>query len=190
MQNDILGFRSYHFAYSKTIARKEERVNMTFKVEVSKESDLEEIVDIYNWAIVNTSATFDTEVKTSESQLSWYQAHDSNYPIFVARNDTHIIGWGSISRWSDRCAYSGTGEISFYVHVDYQGQGIGNNILETLIDHGKKTGFRTLVSKRAGKSDVSIHLHKKLGFVDIGTMKNVGKKFGEIIDVHLMQFLF
>ena len=55
---------------------------------------------------------------------------------------------------------------------------------------GKEKNFRTLVSRIAGKSEASVHLHKKLGFSNIGTMKKVGKKFGEIIDVHLMQILF
>ncbi|MBT3439661.1 MAG: hypothetical protein HN438_02865 [Gammaproteobacteria bacterium] len=50
--------------------------------------------------------------------------------------------------------------------------------------------WRTLVSRIGGKSEASIHLHKKFGFSDIGTMKSVGKKFDEIIDVHLMQILF
>jgi L-amino acid N-acyltransferase YncA len=159
-------------------------------IENSRKDDLQDIIDIYNWAIENTSATFDTEVKTIESQLGWYESHCEDYPIFVMRNNSKVIAWGSISRWSDRCAYSGTGEISFYVHPDFHGSGVGTMVLKKLIEVGKETKFRTLVSRIAGKSDASIHLHKKLGFSDIGTMKNVGKKFGEIVDVHLMQILF
>ena len=97
---------------------------------------------------------------------------------------------GSISSWSDRCAYSGTGEISFYVDPDFHFKGVGFKILKRLIEIGKEKNFRTLVSRIAGKFEASVHLHKKLGFSNIGTMKNVGKKFGEIIDVHLMQILF
>ena len=157
-------------------------VNATMK-------DLHEIVNIYNWAIENTFATFDTEKKTVESQMSWFNKHDKKHPIFVAKNDEKVIAWGSISEWSDRCAYSGTGEVSFYVDSSLHGQGIGQKILIKLIETGKEKGFRTLISRIAGKSDVSIHLHKKLGFSNIGTMKEVGEKFGEIIDVHLMQIL-
>ena len=62
--------------------------------------------------------------------------------------------------------------------------------MKRLIEIGKEKNFRTLVSRISGKSEASVHLHKKLGFSNIGTMKNVGKKFGEIIDVHLMQILF
>mgnify|MGYP000642523159 CR=1 FL=1 len=119
-----------------------------------------------------------------------FESHDEEYPVIVARENGRVLAWGSISPWSDRCAYSGTGEISFYVDPDFHRKGIGFNILKRLIEIGKEKNFRTLVSRIAGKSEASVHLHKKLGFSNIGTMKNVGKKFDEIIDVHLMQILF
>ena len=73
---------------------------------------------------------------------------------------------------------------------DFHGQGIGTKTLKSLLTIGREKNFRTLVSRIAGKSDASIHIHKKLGFLDIGTMKDVGKKFGDILDLHLMQILF
>jgi L-amino acid N-acyltransferase YncA len=152
--------------------------------------DLNRIVEIYNWAIENTAATFDTEIKTVQSQLDWFVSHDEEHPVIVARENGRVLAWGSISRWSDRCAYSGTGEISLYVDPGFHRKGIDFNILKRLVKIGKEKKFRTLVSRIAGKSEVSVHLHKKLGFSNIGTMKNVGKKFGEIIDVHLIQILF
>ena len=163
---------------------------MDIEIEIETKQDLNRIVEIYNWAIENTSATFDTDRKTIQSQLGWFESHDEKHPVIVARENGRVLAWGSISPWSDRCAYSGTGEISFYVDPDFHRKGIGFNILKRLIEIGKEKNFRTLVSRIAGKSEASVHLHKKLGFSNIGTMKNVGKKFGEIIDVHLMQILF
>jgi len=165
-------------------------MDIELQIDIATKQDLNRIVEIYNWAIVNTSATFDTDSKTVQSQLGWFESHDEKHPVIVARENARVLAWGSISPWSDRCAYSGTGEISFYVDPDFHCKGIGFNILKRLIEIGKEKNFRTLVSRIAGKSEASVHLHKKLGFSNIGTMKNVGKKFGEIIDVHLMQILF
>ena len=165
-------------------------MDIEIEIEIATKQDLNRIVEIYNWAIENTSATFDTDSKTIQSQLGWFESHDEKHPVIVARENGRVLAWGSISPWSDRCAYSGTGEISFYVDPDFHRKGIGSNILKRLIEIGKEKNFRTLVSRIAGKSEASVHLHKKLGFANIGTMKNVGKKFGEIIDVHLMQILF
>ena len=165
-------------------------MDVEIEIEIATKQDLNRIVEIYNWAIENTSATFDTDSKTIQSQLGWFESHDEKHPVIVARENGRVLAWGSISPWSDRCAYSGTGEISFYVDPDFHRKGIGFNILKRLIEIGKEKNFRTLVSRIAGKSEASVHLHKKLGFSNIGTMKNVGKKFDEIIDVHLMQILF
>ena len=165
-------------------------MDIEIEIDIATKQDLNRIVEIYNWAIENTSATFDTDRKTIQSQLGWFESHDEKHPVIVARENGRVLAWGSISPWSDRCAYSGTGEISFYVDPDFHRKGIGSNILKRLIEIGKEKNFRTLVSRIAGKSEASVHLHKKLGFANIGTMKNVGKKFGEIIDVHLMQILF
>ena len=165
-------------------------MDIELQINIATKQDLKRIVEIYNWAIENTSGTFDTDRKTTQSQLGWFESHDEKHPVIVARENGRVLAWGSISPWSDRCAYSGTGEISFYVDPDFHRKGIGFNILKRLIEIGKEKNFRTLVSRIAGKSEASVHLHKKLGFSNIGTMKNVGKKFDEIIDVHLMQILF
>jgi phosphinothricin acetyltransferase len=165
-------------------------MDIELQINIATKQDLNRIVEIYNWAIENTSGTFDTDRKTTQSQLGWFESHDEKHPVIVARENGRVLAWGSISPWSDRCAYSGTGEISFYVDPDFHRKGIGFNILKRLIEIGKEKNFRTLVSRIAGKSEASVHLHKKLGFSNIGTMKNVGKKFDEIIDVHLMQILF
>ena len=165
-------------------------MDIEIQIDIATKQDLNRIVEIYNWAIENTSATFDTDRKTIQSQLGWFESHDEKHPVIVARENGRVLAWGSISPWSDRCAYSGTGEISFYVDPDFHRKGIGFNILKRVIEIGKEKNFRTLVSRIAGKSEASVHLHKKLGFSNIGTMKNVGKKFDEIIDVHLMQILF
>ena len=102
------------------------------QIDNAKKKDLNRIVEIYNWAIENTAATFDTEIKTVQSQLDWFGSHDEEHPVIVARENGRVLAWGSISRWSDRCAYSGTGEISLYVDPDFHSKGIGFNILKQL----------------------------------------------------------
>jgi len=74
--------------------------------------DLAEITEIYNEAILNTTATFDTQPKTLAEQKIWFLSHQPKYPILIAEQDNLIVGWASLSKWSNRCAYSGTAEVS------------------------------------------------------------------------------
>jgi phosphinothricin acetyltransferase len=148
------------------------------------------ITAIYNEAIRKTVATFDTEPKTPEEQMIWFADHGPKYPILVAEESGLVAGWASLSKWSDRCAYSDAAEISLYVHEDHQGKGIGRKLLKTIVDEGKKAGLHTIIAGIAEASKASVHLHESVGFEHIGTMKEVGRKFGRLLDVYLMQMVY
>lgn len=82
-----------------------------FTIKSADIEDLKSITNIYNEAILNTNATFDTEPKTEEEQINWLNSHSKKYPVIVGILDKKIIGWASLSKWSDRCAYADTAEI-------------------------------------------------------------------------------
>ena len=153
-------------------------------------NDLDAITEIYNEAIVNTTATFDTDEKTAEEQLIWFSKHGKNFPIFIAEQDGTIVGWASLSRWSDRCAYDSTAEVSFYVKPEFQGIGIGKKLLKIITLEGKKAGLHSILSRISQGSMASIHLHEALHYKHVGVLKEVGRKFGNLLDVYMMQIVF
>jgi len=153
-------------------------------------ADLGRIVEIYNWAILNTTATFDTETKTISQRESWFNEHDDQFPIIVIEEEDKVLAWGSLSRWSDRLAYDVTAEVSFYVEPKAHGRGLGNLILKELIDLGKQTNKLSVLSRVTSESEVSLHLHKKLGFSSMGVMRQCGVKFNKVLDVHFLQYLY
>jgi L-amino acid N-acyltransferase YncA len=152
--------------------------------------DLDAITEIYNEAIIKTVATFDTELKTIEEQKKWFDDHGSKNPILVAEENGVLVGWASLSKWSDRCAYSDTAEISLYVKEEYQGKGIGRRLMEAIIKEGEKNGLHTVIARITEGNESSFHLHRSVGFTHIGIMKEVGRKFGKRLDVHLMQKIY
>ena len=147
------------------------------------------ITDIYNEAIRNSVATFDTQEKSYEMQKKWFLDHD-RLPIFVAKKEGMVLGWASLSTWSDRCAYSGTAEISTYIERQYRNAGIGTKLKMAIIEEGAKAGVQVIISRVAGDNEESIALNKKLGFKFIGTMHKVGMKFGQFHDVHLFEYIY
>lgn len=152
--------------------------------------DLPAITDIYNDAILKTTATFDTSIKTLEEQKAWFDKHGDKYPILVAQQDKIIIGWVSLSIYSDRCAYADTAEISLYVEERQRGKGIGRKLTEAVLIAGRKAGLHTVISRIAEGNEASIRLGESLGFKHIGVMKEVGRKFGKLLDVYMMQIIF
>ncbi|MBN2599512.1 MAG: N-acetyltransferase [Candidatus Thermoplasmatota archaeon] len=152
--------------------------------------DIPIITEIYNEAIKSTTATFDTTPKTIEEQHLWFEDHGPKNPVMVAEQDGIIIAWGSLSKWSDRCAYTDTAEVSLYVTEPYQGKGIGTRLLTQLLEEGHKQGLHAVIARITEGNTASISLHESLGFFHIGTMKEVGVKFGKRLDVHLLEKLF
>ena len=141
--------------------------------------DLSDITQIYNEAILKTTSTFDTQPKSLEEQKTWYTDHGPQNPILVAEKDSHVVGWASLSKWSDRCAYTNTAEVSLYIKEGHRGEGIGRRLLEEILIEGEKVGLHTVIARIAEGNKASVHLHESLGFEHIGTMKEVGRKFGK-----------
>ncbi len=160
------------------------------KVQPATEADLAGITAIYNDAILKTTATFDVSPRTDAEQIVWFLEHGPKHPLMVAEEQGRIIGWASLSAWSGRCAYADTVELSVYVAEDARGHGVGQRLVESVLEAGRSAGLHTAISRIAGESEASCRLHEKLGFKKIGVMREVGRKFGRLIDVHLYQYLF
>ena len=152
--------------------------------------DLNDITDIYNESILKTVATFDTEKKSIEQQKIWFKDHGSKNPILVAEENGIVLGWAALSKYSTRCAYSDSAEISLYVKEIYQNKGIGKKLLKKIIEAGEKVGLHVVIARITEGNEKSIYLHKSVGFEHVGVMKEVGIKFGKRLDVYLMQKIY
>ena len=150
-------------------------------------ADLSAITEIYNEAILTTTATFDTEPKSLAERTRWFESHDEKHPILVAVLDGRVVGWASVSRWSERSAYDATAETSFYVKAEFRGQGIGRKLKEATVEEARRLQIHTLIARVAQDSLESLHLNESVGFVHVGTLKEVGRKFGRLLDVHILQ---
>ena len=152
-------------------------------------ADVEGITAVYNEAILTTTSTFDTEPKTIAERTMWLRSHDERHPVLVAVLDGKVVGWVCLSVWSDRCAYADTAETSFYVKSEFRGKGIGRKLKEAIIQEARRLGFHTLIARVAEGSEASLHLNETTGFVHVGTLKEVGRKFGKLLDVHILQLM-
>lgn len=153
--------------------------------------DLPGILEIYNEAVVNTTATYDYEPRTLEQRMAWFEDHvKNNYPVFVAVNDEHrVVGWSSLNRYHDRPGYRFTTENSIYVAADQRGKGIGKRLMPPLIDGARARGLHAILAVIDAQNAVSIKLHAAFGFQAVARFKEVGFKFGRWLDVIYMELL-
>lgn len=157
----------------------------------AKIEDLHEMLDIYNYEVVNGVATFDEVPITYEQRKEWFNVHKGKYILLVEEQDGKIAGYASVSKLFPKPAYDISGEVSVYVGKDFRGQGIGKALLKELLVQTEKEGnFVSLFSLITGTNEASIHLHEKLGFTYAGVLKESGMKFGKYLDVVIYRYGF
>ena len=121
--------------------------NASFSIRHAELTDAAGIADVYNEAILHTTATFDTEPKSVDDRKEWLQSHDDRHPVLVAVLDGRVVGWASLTYWSDRPAYDDTAETSFYVHSSCRGRGIGRKLKEAIIEEARRLRYHTLIAR-------------------------------------------
>lgn len=145
---------------------------------------------IYNQAVAGSTATFDTVPESAEDRLAWLDEHTApQHPVLVAERDGRVIGWASLSRYSTRCAYEATVEASAYIDENETGRGLGTKLSEALFEAGKAGGVHAVLSRICTENVASLAMVRKLGFFEIGAMREVGVKFGRSLDVMWLEKL-
>lgn len=164
---------------------------MEYQFRACDEKQLPEILDIYNDAIINTTALYDYKTRTMETMDAWYADKlNGNYPIIGAFDDENVLlGFATYGQFRVRPAYKYTIEHSVYVRHDKRGFGIGGALLKELIIAAGEQDYHVLMGVIDSMNDTSIILHKKEGFVHCGTVKQVGYKFGKWLDADFYQLI-
>ena len=159
-------------------------------VRAARESDLAQVLDIYNYYVKNSVVTFDVELLKLEDwaeKFRWLQSLEM--PFLVAESPNgQILGFAYVAPWRQKAAYRRTVEDSIYLRPAAIGKRIGSNLMEALIEQSKKAGVKEIVAVISDKgAETSIALHESYGFVSQGHLAKVGYKFGRWLGTVLLQ---
>jgi phosphinothricin acetyltransferase len=154
----------------------------------ARDGDAQAIAAIYAWHVANGTATFDTVAPDAAAWAAKIADITARgWPFLVAEREGGVIGYCYATQFRDRAAYAHTCEDSIYVAHEARGGGIGSALLPALIDAARASGFEQMIAVVGGGEPASVALHAKCGFVQAGRMRNVGKKFGRLLDTVYMQ---
>ena len=156
---------------------------MGTQIERMNRDDWEAVRSIYREGIETGHATLDTAIPDWNV---WDAEHRSDCRI-VARDADRVVGWAALSPVSERCVYGGVAEVSVYVAGEARGKGLGKALLQALIDGSEEAGLWTLQAGILPENRASIHLHKKLGFREVGRRERIGQRDGVWRDEILLE---
>ena len=155
------------------------------------ETDLPALRDIFNDAVLNTTAIWMDNVVDLANRQAWFAARaQQGYPILVAENAAgEVVGYASFGDWRPFDGFCHTVEHSVYIRADQRGKGLGPQLLTALIERAKACDKHVIVAAIESGNAASIGLHQRLGFAITGQMPQVGRKFGRWLDLTFMQLI-
>jgi L-amino acid N-acyltransferase YncA len=150
-------------------------------------ADCEAIHSIYNHYVIHSTCTYQTEPDPIEARRAWFSARGPEHPVTVLELAGKIVGWGALSRFHLRQAYTRTVETTVYLDHDYRGQGLGRVIVTDLIERANALNHHTIIALVSAEQAGSLALHEKLGFKRAGLLVQAGYKFEQWLDVVYLQ---
>ena len=161
---------------------------MEIKIRFYQIQDLQAILEIINYNILNSTALYDYSTRTLENQNAILNEKLSKgFPIIVALENDIVVGFGYYSEFRFREAYKFTVEHSVYVNQNHIGKGIGKLLLLELIRLAKEQNLHTMIGVIDSENKSSIDFHEKFGFEIVGNIKESGYKFNRWLHSIIMQ---
>ncbi|MGC3946560.1 MAG: GNAT family N-acetyltransferase [Chryseolinea sp.] len=152
-----------------------------------RDEHLEAIRAIYQYYVDHSTATFHTGQVTTNDLREKILINHPRYKSFVVQVGDKIQGYCYLSQYNKRQAYDRTAELSIYLSHDFTGRGVGKEVLRRLEDTAKSVGIVVLIAMISGDNDHSIRSFSSAGYVKCAELRQVGEKFGRLIDVVFYQ---
>jgi phosphinothricin acetyltransferase len=152
-----------------------------------KEEDFPVIKEIYDWYIAHSTATFHTEPIRIAQLKEFIFINHPVYNSYLIFKEDELAGYCFLTYYKNRQAYDRTAEVTIYLKPEFCGKGIGKIAMDHLEQVARRNGLKNLIGIISGDNDGSIALFEKSGYSKCAHFKNVGEKFGKVLDVVAFQ---
>lgn len=145
------------------------------------------VINIFNYFVVNSWAAYPEE-PVGDYFFDYLQQVSRGYPSVVIKvNPGGVIGFALLRPHLSAKAFTRTAEITYFIMPEHTRQGLGRLILERFVPEARKMGVDNILANISSHNEPSLQFHRKMGFLECGRFRNVGRKFGEDFDVVWMQ---
>jgi phosphinothricin acetyltransferase len=154
----------------------------------AEDDDLEAIRRIYNAAVTDTTAIWNETTVDLDDRRRWAAARRAlGYPLLVAEIDGEVAGYGSFGDFRAFDGYRHTCEHSVYVDTRFRRRGAARALVVELQGRAAALGKHAMIAGIEAGNAASIALHADLGFVEVGRLPQVGRKFDRWLDLVFME---
>ena len=158
-----------------------------YKIRLAAPGDAEPVRAIRNDVIEHATAMWTTHLISPDEGHQWLADNMARGSAFVAERDGQVIGFANWSPWRPKDGYRHTVEDSVYLVAGHQGQGVGAELLRTLVAAARDAGAHVMMASIEASNTASVRLHQRAGFELVGTAREVGTKFGRWLDLTMLR---
>jgi L-amino acid N-acyltransferase YncA len=149
--------------------------------------DRESIIDIFNHYVESSFAAY-PESKFPYQAFDMFLKMSNGFPTGSIKDENgKIVGFGMLRTHNPVVTFSQTAEVTYFIHPDYTGKGLGKMLLGSLEKGAIKKGITNILANISSLNPMSIQFHQKNGFMECGRFRKVGKKRGREFDTVWMQ---
>ncbi len=153
------------------------------------QADFDEITAIYNEVLTSSTAIYNERPTTPEERIAWWRMRqEQGYPVLVAADGGSVAGFGTFGDFRPWPGYRFTVEGTIHINSSARGQGIGTEILKTLIIRADALGKHTMIAGVDSENTASLRFLERFGFERRAYLQEVGYKFDRFLDLILLQY--
>ena len=156
----------------------------------AEESDLPDMLAIYNEVIATTTAVYSSVPATLGDRRAWMRSRrEQGFPVLVVRDagSRRVAGFASFGEFRSWPGYKHTVEHSVHVRDDARGQGLGSLLVQALVERARALEMHVILGGVDASNEASIRMHEKLGFERAAVLRQVGRKFERWLDLLFVQ---
>ncbi|WP_299894899.1 GNAT family N-acetyltransferase [uncultured Ruegeria sp.] len=148
-------------------------------------ADAPAIARITNAIIRESLITFTTDERSTTQITEDISARGTGF--LVAEHDGQVVGFATYAQFRAGPGYAQTREHSIQLSPDARGKGVGRALMQALEKAARTDGLHVLVAGISSANPGAVAFHAALGFLQVGRMPEVGFKWGQRLDLVLMQ---
>ena len=154
-------------------------------IRLAEARDAGQIAALWSEMILHTTSTFTAEPKTERAIGAMISERKG--AVFVLELKGHFSGFVTFGSFRQGPGYAATVEHTIVVAADAQGAGHGRALIQRAEAAAREAGHHVMVAGISGTNDAGVRFHARMGFAEVGRMPQVGRKWGQWLDLVLMQ---
>lgn len=155
-----------------------------------KWGDLDDLLELINSLVEEKAEIYITEKFTKEAEAEWLsevlsRLENSEQFFLVAEVGNKVIALSDF-QIKEGDPVQRAGLFGIIVRNGYRDLGIGTEIMKTMLEQAALFGFRKVNVNAFATNKRAIHVYKKVGFVEAGTIRNRHFRQGRYVDEVIM----